>query len=306
MLRNSRAFSTARLLYMGLGEMGYRIAGTLSKTYPTTVWNRTTSKALAHAEEYKTTPITSSNPFDADLSDIDFILTCLPTSKEVRYYAEKLVESKQPTKKGLIWLDNTSGEPKASGEIACMLRKKDVSFLDTPISGGRKGAINASLTIMTSGPKSDFEKSLPILQKMGKNIAHIGERVGQAHAVKGLNNLLYGCNILLAMKVAQALERYHIDADKALKAMMTSSGGSNSMVRVHEYVTHNRTIDYSFTAANLIKDMEIGLQLIDKRYENDPAVTMFETIKDIYKEVEKAKGEKAEVFDAFSHIEKVN
>lgn len=305
MLRSLRSFSTTRLLYLGLGEMGYRIAGTLSKTYPTTVWNRTTSKAIAHAEEYKTTAITAVNPFDSNLSDVDVIITCLPTSKEVRHYAEKLVETTQPLKKGLIWLDNTSGEPDASAQISELLKQKEVSFLDTPISGGRKGAINASLTIMIAGPKPDYEKSLPILQKMGKNISHIGEQVGQAHAVKGLNNLLYGCNILLAMKVAQALERYHIDPDKALKAMLTSSGGSNSMVRVHEYVTHNRTIDYSFTAANLIKDMEIGLKLIDKRFENDPSVTMFETIKDIYKEVEKVKGARAEVFDAFPHIEKV-
>lgn len=305
MQSNCRSLSTVQLLYLGLGEMGYRIAGTLSKTYPTTVWNRTTSKAIAHAEEYQTTALTGENPFDSDLSEVDVILTCLPTSKEVRYYAEKLLESNQPLKKGLIWLDNTSGEPDASAQIAELLRHKEVSFLDTPISGGRKGATNASLTIMIAGPKPDFDKSLPILQKMGQNISHIGEQVGQAHAVKGLNNLLYGCNILLAMKVAQALDRYDIDSDKALKAMMTSSGGSNSMVRVHEYVTHNRTIDYSFTATNLIKDMEIGLKLIDQRFENDPSVTMFETIRDIYKEVEVVKGERAEVFDAFTHIEKV-
>jgi len=74
--------------------------------------------------------------------------------------------------------------------------------MDVPISGGRKGAINASLTIMVGGPKTTYDWILPILQKMGKNIAHISENVGAGHAVKGLNNLLYGCNILLAMKVA--------------------------------------------------------------------------------------------------------
>ncbi|CAG9314033.1 unnamed protein product [Blepharisma stoltei] len=299
-----RCFSTVpNLLYVGLGEMGYRIAGTLSKTYPMTVWNRTNEKAVSHASEYGTTALAGPNPFAHDISHIDVILSCLPTSNEVKIFADHLIASQSQLKQGLLWLDNTSGVPHQSRQIAELLQQRSVQFLDVPISGGRKGATNATLTIMVGGPKPDYERILPILQKMGKNIAHIGD-VGSAHAVKGLNNLLYGCNILLAMKVAQTLEKEGIDPDVALKAMMTSSGGSNSMLRVHEYVTHNRTIDYSFKANALVKDMDIGLSMVTPRSEDDPAIKMFTNIRDIYFKMATEKGwSTAEVFDTFPYIE---
>jgi 3-hydroxyisobutyrate dehydrogenase-like beta-hydroxyacid dehydrogenase len=81
------------------------------------------------------------------------------------------------------------------------------------------------------------------------------------------------------------LEKEGIDPDVALRAMLTSSGGSNSMTRVHEYVTNNRSIDYRFVANGLIKDCNIGLSLINNRFEGDKSYEMFEVVRDIYKEM---------------------
>ena len=99
---------------------------------------------------------------------------------------------------------------------------------------------------------------------MGKNISHIDEKVGAGHSVKGLNNLLYGCNLLLAIKASQSFEKAGIDPVKAMSAVYASSGGSNCNSRVLEFVSNNRNIDYSFKAQALLKDMDIGLSLIDK------------------------------------------
>lgn len=86
--------------------------------------------------------------------------------------------------------------------------------------------------------------------------------------------------------------------------MLTSSGGSNSMVRVHEYVTNNRTIDYRFVANGLIKDCNIGLSLLNKRTEDDKSYQMFEVVRDIFKEMaETTDWDSADVFDVFRHIE---
>lgn len=299
-----RRFST-KVLYVGLGTMGFPIAGVLSKAFPTAVWNRTQSKTEAHAKQFGTTPLLGPSPWDHDLSDVDVMLTCLPTSNEVQTLSQDLLSKQTRVKPGLVWLDNTSGYPALSKQIGASLLPREVYFLDTPISGGRKGAANSALTIATSGNKQAYERALPVLQKMGKNISYLGEKVGTAHAWKGLNNLLYGCNLLLAMKAGQAFEKQGIDVNTALKAVMTSSGGSNSMVRVHEYMTHNRTIDYSFLASFLIKDMNIGLSLIDKHDENDPTYRMFTIIRDLYVESAKEKGyNTSEVFDAFGFIEK--
>lgn len=299
-----RHFSSKRILYLGLGEMGYRIAGTLSKHFPVTVWNRTNQKALEHSQQFGTKALEGPNPFEHDVSDVDFIMSCLPTSQEVSQFAEYLVASPHPIKQSAVWIDNTSGVPQTSVAIADRLKTKGIDFMDAPVSGGRKGAEAATLTIMVGATNQVYQKCLPVLQTMGKNISHIDEKVGAGHAVKGLNNLLYGCNIIMAMKVTQALEKHGISPDRALKAMMTSSGGSNCMTRIHEYVTHDRTIDYSFKANALIKDMDIGLSMLDKRNDQDESVEMFNKVRDLWFQMATEKDWKdAEVFDAYPFIE---
>lgn len=294
-----------KCLYIGLGVMGGPIAGCLSKTFPTSVWNRTTSKALAHAEQYQTQALTGTSPFQEGLSEMDFIMTCLPTSKEVHSMAKLLLSTPLPRKESLIWIDNTSGQPSDSNQIAAELAEQRISFIDAPVSGGRKGANAAALTIMVSGEKQAVDHAMPIFQAMGKNINYLGPDVGTAHAVKGLNNLLFASNLLMAMKVAQSLVRQGINPDAALRTMLTSSGGSNAMTRVHEYVTHDKTIDYRFLSGLLVKDMDIGLGQVHERFPSDPSYEMFKTIRDIYAESTQEKGEAtADVFDVYDFIER--
>lgn len=83
---------------------------------------------------------------------------------------------------------------------------------------------------------------------------------------------------------------YGIDPDKALTAMMTSSGGSNSMKRVHEYVTNNKTIDYAFLANLLVKDINIGLSLVPHEADNDKVFTALNNVRDTYEAAAKNAG----------------
>lgn len=298
----TRKFSQPRLLYIGLGEMGYPLSGTLSKTFPTQVWNRTFSKAEKHANEYKTTAVKGKNPFANDLSEIDLIFTCLPTSKEVNSFADLLINSKSPRKSNLVWVDNTSGVPKISKEIAKKLEENQIGFIDAPVSGGRAGALAGQLAVMVGGPLKYYEKAAPVLQTLAKSLIHIDEQVGSGHAVKAYNNLLYACNIILAMKAAQSLEANGINVDKALSIMMAGSGGSNSMQRVHKYATNNRKIDYNFKTKLLIKDMDIGLSLFGEA-EKDSVLQILKKIRKIYNDAAKPNWDESDVFDLYSFIE---
>lgn len=297
-----RKFSSPHLLYVGMGEMGYHISGTLSKKFPVTVWNRTFAKAQKHASEYNTTALTGTDPFAHDISHIDVIFSCLPTSNEVSLFADKLIASKSPKKSNLVWVDNTSGVPATSKEIAKRLEEHNIGFLDAPISGGRAGAIKGQLAVMVGGPAKYFQLVEQVLQPLAKSLIHIDEKVGSGHAVKGYNNLLYACNILLAMKTAQSLEVNGVNVDKALRTMMAASGGSNSMSRVHQYATNNRTIDYNFKTNLLIKDMEIGLSMFDNQ-DKDPVFAVFKEIKKIYNDCAKPNWENSDIFDLYSFIE---
>ena len=300
----SRSFSQPTLLYIGLGEMGYPIAGTLSKSFPTKVWNRTFSKSSKHSSEFQTTALEGPNPFVHDLSQIDLIFSCLPTSKEVDTFAEMLISSDGSNrKKDVVWVDNTSGVPSVSKEIAKKLEAHAVGFIDAPVSGGRAGAIKGQLAVMVGGPERYYEKAAPVLQTLAKSLIHIDEQVGSGHAVKGYNNLLYACNILLAMKAAQSMEANRINVDKALSVIMAASGGSASMARVHQYATNNRKIDYNFKTKLLIKDMDIGLSMFGG-VEKDQVLPIFKKFRKIYNDAAKSNWDESDVFDLYSFIEK--
>lgn len=81
------------ILYIGIGAMGYPIAATLAKSFPVRVWNRTASKSEAHASEHGTQALLTDSPFSDDISDISFVITCLPTSNEVNLFTEQLIAS---------------------------------------------------------------------------------------------------------------------------------------------------------------------------------------------------------------------
>lgn len=297
----SRQFSQ-KLLYLGLGEMGHHMAGFFSKQFDCTVWNRTYAKTERHAELFKTKGLSGNNPFAHDVSDIDLIFTCFPTSVEVELFADLLIKTDPRRKKDVVWVDNTSGVPSHSEKIAEKLEKVNVGFIDAPVSGGRAGASSGKLAVMVGGKEKYFQKAEPVLKTISKSLIHIDEKVGSGHAVKGYNNLLYGCNILLAMKIAQSLEAHNINLDKSLKTIMNASGGSASMVRVHEYAVNNRKIDYNFKTSHLVKDMRIGLSQIEGG-EKDILNPLFRKIIDVYSEGAKQNWNDHDLFEIYSFIE---
>lgn len=306
MLKNLfRAFSHGEILYLGMGEMGFPIAGNLSKHYPVAVWNRTVSKALHHEKLFKTSAVTSQNPFDRDMSNTEFIFSCLPTSKEVKIYTELLQKSSSNLSKDLIWVDNTSGVPIESKAIASELIKSGIGFVDAPVSGGRLGASTGTLAVMVGGPSEYFIRVKPLLEKLAKSLIHIGEDVGCAHATKSFNNLLYASNVILVMKAAQALRKQGIDIEKALKTINESSGGSNSSRRMLHYETNDHTIGLYFKVKLMIKDIDIAFSMI-KGKENDPVFRVFNEIRTFYQDSAQKDWENFDIFDMYRVIDEYN
>lgn len=298
----TRNFSQ-KLLYLGLGEMGHHIAGFFSKQqFPCTVWNRTYSKTKRHMELFNTTGLSGDNPFVHDISDIDLIFSCLPTSVEIEHYADLMIKTNPKRKHDLVWVDNTSGVPSHSFKIAEKLEKINVGFIDAPVSGGRVGASTGKLAVMVGGKEKYYQKAEPVLKTIAKSLIHIGEKVGSGHAVKAYNNLLYGCNILLAMKIAQSLESNNIDLDRSLRTIINASGGSAAMARVHTYSTNNRSIDYKFKTSLLIKDMKIGISQLEGG-DKDKLYPYFNSIMALYNEAAKTNWDEHDVFDIYSFIE---
>ncbi|MCS6829376.1 MAG: NAD(P)-dependent oxidoreductase [bacterium] len=265
----------ARVAFIGLGTMGYPMAGHLARQFETLVWNRTTSKAQAHAQQFGSRAVTELQ----DTAQAEFIFTCLPTSVEVEAVVEQVLPALKP---GTVWIDCTSGDPNHSRRIAQRLRDVGCDFLDAPVSGGKAGADAGKLTVMVGGSRQTCERALPVIHPFAGKVFHVGD-VGAGHAVKAVNNMLLAIALLSAAEGLATLVKQGIDPAVALEVINVSSGRSFSTeVHFPERVL-TREFPNTFSLALLAKDARIAVAMAREAYVPAPlmqlAAEMFEMAK---------------------------
>jgi len=264
-----------RVAFIGLGTMGYPMAGHLAKQHETVVWNRTASKAQAHAQQYGSHAV-------ADLKETaqaEFIFTCLPTSVEVEAIVEQVLPALKP---GTVWIDCTSGDPNHSRRISERLRSAGCDFLDAPVSGGKVGAEAGNLTVMVGGSQQTFNRALPVIQAFAGKVFHVGD-VGAGHAVKAVNNMLLAIGLLATAEGLVTLAKQGVDPAIALEVINVSSGRCfASEVHFPERVL-TRAFPNTFSLALLAKDARIAVSIAREAYVPVPlmqlAAEMFEMAK---------------------------
>ncbi|HUO85674.1 MAG TPA: NAD(P)-dependent oxidoreductase, partial [Thermoanaerobaculia bacterium] len=207
-----------RVTFIGLGAMGYPMAGHAAKQHEVCVWNRTAGVAEGHAKEFGTRAL----PDLEACANSDVIVTVLPTSNEV----DQVLETIFPRlKKGTLWIEGTSGDPVASRRTAKRLGEKGVGFVDAPVTGGVPGATAGTLTVMVGGSSEDFVRAGEVLKTFGSRIVHVGQ-AGAGHAVKAMNNAMMGANVWVAAECLLALKKLGIDLKKAMEVINSGSGRS--------------------------------------------------------------------------------
>ena len=187
--------------FLGLGAIGEPMAAHLAKDpFRLTVWNRTGSKSDEFASRHGVQSATSAAEA---VDDAEFIITCVTSSREVD---ELVGQMEQSIRRGAMLIDCTSGDPATSRRIADRLADKGVSFIDAPVSGGVKGAVAGTLTIMCGGSPQNVERAMPVLQAFGKKIVRCGD-VGAGDAVKAMNQALLAIHIWSGGEALAALAR---------------------------------------------------------------------------------------------------
>lgn len=262
----------ARVAFIGLGTMGYPMAGHLARRFETLVWNRTTEKAQRHVQQFGSLAVDRLE----DTAQAEFIFTCLPTSVEVEWVVERVLPL---LKVGTVWIDCTSGDPNHSRRIARQLREAGCDFLDAPVSGGKVGAESGTLTVMVGGKQATYEHALPVIQAFAGRVFHVGE-VGAGHAVKAVNNMLLAIGLLAAAEGLATLAKWGVDPGVALEVINLSSGRSFATeVHFPERVL-TREFPNTFSLALLAKDTRIAVSVAREAHVPSPlmqlAAEMFE------------------------------
>ena len=185
---------TEQALFIGLGVMGFHMAGHLSKTIPTQVYNRTSSKAEDWVRGFEGQHL---NTLDRIPDSVRYIMTCIGNDRDLEQVYlgdEGLIARCQP---GTILIDHTTASADIARKINAAAEARNIGFIDAPVSGGEQGAINGALTVMCGGKAEHFDAVKPLLDSYAKAVTLLGN--------SGAGQLTKMCNQLAVAGVVQGL-----------------------------------------------------------------------------------------------------
>jgi 2-hydroxy-3-oxopropionate reductase len=244
-----------RLGFIGLGLMGKPMTRNLLKAgYPVMVYNR----SRPAMEELATEGATLANSPREVAENSQVLFTCLPDSPDVETVVFGQNGILEGASSGMVYVDMSTIAPATSRKIYQALKERGIQALDAPVSGGDIGAQQGTLSIMVGGDEAAFQRVLPMLQAMGKNIVHIGES-GAGQVTKACNQIVVALTVQAVAEALTLAKKSGVDIAKVRDALL----GGFAQSRVLE-VHGKRMLEGSFAPGFKLdlhrKDMNIVLQ----------------------------------------------
>ena len=274
---------TCNVAFIGLGVMGYPMAGYISKAgHNVTVYNRTKSKAEKWIKEYKGN--IADTPAEA-AKNSEFIFSCVGNDDDLKEISIGKDGIFHTIKKGSIYIDNTT----ASAEIAKKLSKSAEAhgfrFLDAPVSGGQAGAENGTLTVMVGGSKIAFEKAEPIIACYSKKIKLLGPS-GNGQLAKMVNQI---CIAGLVQGLSEGINfgmKAGLNMEDVIEVI--SKGAAQSWQMENRYKTMiEDKFDFGFAVDWMRKDLKIAM---NEAKNNGSLLPITELVDKYYGEVQEMGG----------------
>jgi 2-hydroxy-3-oxopropionate reductase len=213
--------------FIGLGIMGGPVAANLVKAgFDVIGYNRTPAAIRRLVEQGGR----GADSLAEAVRDADVVVTMVPDSPDVEAVALGEDGIYAHAKPGTLHLDMSSIRPDVAKQVAEAGRERGIRVLDAPVSGGERGAIDATLSIMVGGDPSDFADARPVLEAVGTTVAHVGP-VGSGQTVKAANQLIVAGTIELVAEAIVFLEAYGVDIEAAIKVLAGGLAGNAILER---------------------------------------------------------------------------
>ena len=251
----------AKVAWIGLGVMGYPMAGHLAKKggHDLTVYNRNSAKAAAWVKEYGTGK-TAPTPADA-AKDQDFVFCCVGNDNDVREVTVGPKGAFQSVRKGSVFVDNTTASANIARELYAAAKAKGFDFLDAPVSGGQAGAVNGKLTVMVGGKPETYKKAEEVMATYARAVTHLGPS-GAGQLCKMVNQI---CIAGVVQGLAEGINfamKAGLDAKKVVEVI--SKGAAQSWQMENRGTTMvDGKFDFGFAVDWMRKDL--GLCLAEAR-----------------------------------------
>ena len=274
---------SCKVSFIGLGVMGYPMAGYISKAgHNVTVYNRTKSKAEKWIKEYKGK--IALTPEEA-AKDSDFVFTCVGNDndlKEVTMGEKGIFNS---IKKGSVYIDNTTASSTVARELYKIAKNNGFAFLDAPVSGGQAGAEKGALTVMVGGEQKDFDKAKDVINCYSKKVQLLGPS-GSGQLAKMVNQI---CIAGLVQGLSEAIN-FGLNAGLKMEDVIDviSKGAAQSWQMENRYKTMiDDKFDFGFAVDWMRKDLKIAM---DEAKKNNSSLPITQIVDGYYEEIQKMGG----------------
>ena len=285
-----------KITFLGLGVMGYPMAGHLARAgHEVTVYNRTAAKAGAWASEHG--GATGATPAEAS-KEAEMVMACVGNDNDLRSICLGPDGAFASMAEGSIFVDHTTVSAAVTRELYEAARIKGIAFVDAPVSGGQAGAENGQLSIMCGGDQADFDRAEPAMAVYSKLCRRIGE--------SGAGQMTKMCNQIAIAGLVQGLsEAMHfaskagLDGASVVEVISQGAAGSWQMSNRFETMLDDH-FEHGFAVDWMRKDLGICLATAD---ENGASLPVTALVDQFYKDVQKMGGGRWDTSSLFKRLQ---
>ena len=288
----------AKVVFLGLGVMGYPMAGHLRTRggHEVTVYNRTGAKANAWVNAFggRAAP----TPREA-AADADFVFACVGNDDDLRSVVLGPDGAFAGMKPGAIFVDHTTASAGVARELQEKAAALGLDFLDAPVSGGQAGAENGALTIMVGGNDKSFAAAEPVMQSYAKMIVHLGAS-GSGQLAKMVNQI---CIAGVVQGLAEAIhfaKSAGLDVEKTIAAISKGAAQSWQMENRWQTMTAGK-FDFGFAVDWMRKDLGI---VLDEARRTGARLPLTALVDQFYADVQASGGNRWDTSSLISRLEK--
>ncbi|MBT9383233.1 NAD(P)-dependent oxidoreductase [Pseudooceanicola sp. CBS1P-1] len=273
----------AKVAFLGLGVMGYPMAGHLcAKGHEVSVYNRTTAKAEAwvaeHGGRFGRTPAEAAQ-------GADFVMTCVGNDDDLRAVCAGADGAFAGMAEGAVLVDHTTVSSAVTVELAALAEAKGLGYVDAPISGGQAGAENGVLSVMCGGRPEVFEAAAPVIDAYAK-ICRLMGPTGAGQMTKMCNQIAIAGLVQGLSEALHFCQKAGLDGDKVVEVISQGAAGSWQMQNRYRTMLDDH-FEHGFAVDWMRKDLDICLTTGDEIGASLPVTAL---VDQFYKDVQKLGG----------------
>ncbi len=287
----------AKLAFLGLGVMGYPMAGHLQAAgHDVTVYNRTAAKAEAWVKEHGGS--SAATPREA-AAGAEFVMSCVGNDDDLRSVCTGESGAFAGMAAGSVFVDHTTVSAAVTRELCAAAASGEIAFVDAPISGGQAGAENGILSVMCGGDPDAFDRAEPIIGAYSRICRRIGDS-GAGQMTKMCNQIAIAGLVQGLSEAMHFAEKAGLDGRAVIEVISQGAAGSWQMNNRYETMIDDH-FEHGFAVDWMRKDLGICLDTADETGASLPVTAL---VDQFYKDVQKMGGGRWDTSSLLSRLRK--